>query len=140
MFGKMNVIKTKESLIVRNEIIDKLEKEFGFKFDYGYNDLYGVKGGVVRRLKGGLISSEMNGRSFWNMDRKEFNELFNKVKGFIENLEFEGFKVEFNKRIDYSWFEYKRLKDNGFEGNFLDYKEESLCYERTLILKIGWNV
>jgi len=86
MFGKMNVIKTKESLIVRNEIIDKLEKEFGVKFSYGFNDLYGVKGGVVRRLKGGLISSDMNGRSFWNMDRKEFNELFNKVKGFIVRI------------------------------------------------------
>jgi len=140
MFGKMNVIKTKESLIVRNEIIDKLEKEFSFKFDYGFNDLYGVKGGVVRRLKGGLISSKMNGIRIYEMDRKEFNEVFNKVKGFIENLEFEGFKVELNKRIDYCWNEYKRLKDNGFEGNFLDYKEESLYYERTLILKIGWNV
>ena len=34
----------------------------------------------------------------------------------------------------------KRLKDNGFEGNFLDYKEKSLYDEGTLILKIGWNV
>ena len=140
MFGKIDVIKTKESLIVRNEIIEKLEKELGVKFSYGFNDLYGVKGGVVRRLKGGIINDEMIKRWGYNCDRKVYNELFNKVKEFIENLEFKGFKVELNKRIDYSWDGYKWEKEGGIEGNFLDYKEKSLYNEGTLILKIRWDV
>ena len=137
MFGKINVEKTKGSLIVRNEIIEKLYNEFGVRFGYSFNDLYGVKGGVVRRLKGSVWSDEMRERNDYGV--KLFNELFNKVKEYLESLEFEGFKIEFNKLNDYSWRSYRYMKEKGFEGNFNDYKEESIYNEGTCILKIKWE-
>jgi hypothetical protein len=137
MFGKIDVEKTKGSLIVRNEIIEKLYKELGVRFGYSFNDLYGVKGGVVRRLKGGIWSDEMRERNDYGVKVK--NELFNKVKEYLENLEFEGFKIEFNKLNDYSWSNYRYMKKSGFEGSFLDYKEESIYNEGTCILKIKWE-
>jgi len=139
MFGKINVEKTKGSLIVRNEIIEKLYKELGVRFGYSYNDLYGVKGGVVRRLKGRIWNDEIRERNEWS-NMKLYNELFNKVKEYLESLEFEGFKIEFNKRLDYSWRNYRYMKERGYEGNFNDYKEESIYNEGTCILKIKWSV
>jgi len=140
MFGKINVEKTKGSLLLRNEIIEKLYKELGIRFGYSFNDLYGVKGGVVRRLKGGIWSDEMYRRGEMN-NMKLYNELFDKVKEYLENLEFEGFKIEFNKlNGNYGWYEYRLMKERGFEGNFNDYKEESIYNERTCILKIKWDV
>jgi hypothetical protein len=136
---KNDVVKSKRSLLVRNEIIERLYKELGIRFNFSYNDLYGVKGGVVRRLKGGIISEEMIGRNDYN-NIKLYNEEFNKVKEFIENLEFEGFEIEFNKRKNYDWDEYMFLKERGFEGNFLDYKNFRIENEGTLILKIKWEV
>ena len=135
---KNDVEKSKRSLLVRNEIIDKLDKELGVSFGYSFNDLYGIKGGVVRRLKGGIWNREMYERGW---DVKMFNELFNKVKEFVENLEFEGYKIELNKRLDYGWYEYMRWKENGsFEGNFNDYKNFRIENEGTLILKIKWKI
>jgi hypothetical protein len=138
MFGKINVEKTKGSLIVRNEIIEKLYNEFGVRFGYSFNDLYGVKGGVVRRLKGSVWSDEMYRRGEIN-NMKLFNELFNKVKEYLESLEFEGFKIEFNKLKDYSWRSYRYMKEKGFEGNFYDYKNFEIENEGTCILKIKWE-
>ena len=138
MFGKIDIEKTKGSLLVRNEIIEKLDKELGVKFGYSFNDLYGVKGGVVRRLKGGIINREMMERG---SNMKIYNELFNKVKEFVENLEFENYKIELNKKMDYSWNGYMFLKErNNFEGNFIDYKNWCIENEGTLILKIKWKV
>jgi hypothetical protein len=137
MFGKIDIEKTKGSLLVRNEIIEKLDKELGVKFGFRYNDLYGVKGGVVRRLKGGIVNKEMMERG---SDIKMFNELFNKVKEFVENLEFENYKIEFNKKMNYGWYDYMRMKECGFEGNFNDYKNFRIENEGNLILKIKWEV
>jgi hypothetical protein len=138
MFGKIDVEKSKKSLLVRNEIIEKLYKELGVNFGYSFNDLYGIKGGVVRRLKGGIISNEMRERNEYSV--KLYNELFNKVKEYLENLEFEGFKIEFNKRLDYSWNGYRYMKEGGFEGNFDDYKNFIIENEGRCILKIKWEV
>jgi hypothetical protein len=135
---KNDVEKSKRSLLVRNEIIEKLDKELGVNFGFSFNDLYGVKGGVVRRLKGGIWNREMYERGW---DVKMFNELFNKVKEFVENLEFEGYKIELNKRLDYGWYEYRRWKENdSFDGNFNDYKKFRIDSERGIILKIKWEV
>jgi hypothetical protein len=136
---KNDIEKSKRSLLVRNEIIDKLNKEFEIGFGISYNDLYGVKGGVVRRLKGYISSRELYERGYNNND-KEFNELFDKVKNFIEKLEFEDFKIEFNKINDLGWYDYMRMKECGFEGNFEDYKNFRIENEGTLILKIKWEV
>jgi hypothetical protein len=136
MFGKINVEKTKRSLIVRDEVIEMIRKEFDMRFGYSFNDLYGVKGGVVRRLKGSI------GRvDFRRMDIKEYNNKFNEVKEFVENLDIEGFDIKLNKLVDYGWNEYYLMKERGdFEGNFEDYKKWSIFNEGTLILKIKWDV
>ena len=136
MFGKINVEKTKRSLIVREEVIEMIRKEFDMNFGYSFNDLYGVKGGVVRRLKGSI------GRvDFRRMDIEEYNKKFNEVKEFVENLDIEGFDIKLNKLVDYGWGEYYIMKERGdFEGNFEDYKKWSIFNEGTLILKIKWDV
>jgi hypothetical protein len=139
MLFSLNVEKSKKSLIVRNEIIEKLYKELGVRFGYSFNDLYKVKGGVVRRLKGGIISDEMRERNDYN-NMKLNNEVFNKVKEYLENLEFEGFKIEFNKLKDWSWNGYRYMKERDFEGNFDDYKNFIIDNEGTCILKIKWDV
>jgi hypothetical protein len=133
----LNVEKSKKSLIVRNEIIEKLYNELGINFSYSFNDLYSVKNGVVRRLKGGIWNREMYEKG---CNKKEFNDVFDKVKVFIENLEFEGFKIELNKKMNYSWNGYMWVKKNGFDGDFLEYKEKSIYNEGELILKIKWSV
>ena len=136
----LNVEKSKKSLLIRNEIIEKLDKELGVNFGYSFNDLYGVKGGVVRRLKGGIINKEIVERGEYN-NNEVFDKLFNEVKEFVENLEFEGFEIKLNKRMDYGWDDYMRMLEIGnFEGNFNDYKNFRIESERRLILKIKWNV
>ena len=136
MFGKINVEKTKRSLEVRNEVIKMIREKFDMNFGYSFNDLYGVKGGVVRRLKGSI------GRvDFGRMDIEEYNNKFNKVKEFVDNLDIEGFDIKLNKLVDYGWYEYYLMKERGdFEGNFEDYKKWSIFNEGTLILKIKWDV
>jgi hypothetical protein len=134
----LNVEKSKKSLIVRNEIIEKLYNELGVNFGYSFNDLYSVKGGVVRRLKGGIGNKELVLKG-WN--KKDYNKLFDKVKNFIDKLEFEGFEIEFDKIRCYGWWEYKDWRNrNIFEGNFEEYKKYKIENEGTLILKIKWSV
>jgi len=140
MFGKINIEKTEGSLKLRNEIIEKLYNELGVNFGYSFNDLYGIKGGVVRRLKGGISNEEMYGRGEFR-NNEVFNKLFNEVKEYLENLEFEGFKIEFNKLKDISFNSYLYYRNRSdFEGNFLDYKKLMWENERTCILKIKWDV
>jgi hypothetical protein len=136
----LNVEKSKNSLLLRNEINDKLNKEFGIDFSISFNDLYSVKGGVVRRLKGYISSRDLYEKGY-NENDKKFNELFDKVKNFIDKLEFEGFKIEFNKIKDLGWWEYKDWRNrNIFEGNFEEYKKYKIEKERCIILKIKWDV
>ena len=130
----LNLEKGKRSLEVRNEVIEMIREKFDMRFGYSFNDLYGVKGGVVRRLKGSI------GRvDFGRMDLEEYNNKFNKVKEFVDNLDIEGFDIKLNKLVDYGWYEYYLMKERGYEGNFEDYKKESIFNEGGLILKIKWN-
>ncbi len=131
----LNLEKGKKSLIVRNEVIKMIREKFDMDFDYSFNDLYKVKDGVVRRLKGGLSRVD-----FGRMDMKEFNKKFDEVKEFVDNLDIEGFNIKLDKLVDYGWYEYYRMKENGFEGNFEDYKKERIFNEGRLILSIKWNV
>ena len=127
----VNIEKSNKSLLLRNELIELIKEKFDLNFGFWFNDLYKVKEGVVRRLKGGM--SRVDGG---RMDVNEFNVKFNEVKVFLENLNIEGFDIKFNKLKNYDWNSYKRYKDLGFEGNFGDYKEKCLFEEGTLILKI----
>ena len=130
----VNIEKSNKSLLLRNELIELIKEKFDLNFGFWFNDLYKVKEGVVRRLKGGM--SRVDGG---RMDVNEFNVKFNEVKVFLENLNIEGFDIKFNKLKNYDWNSYKRYKDLGFEGNFGDYKEKCLFEEGTLILKIKWS-
>ena len=130
----VNIEKSNKSLLLRNELIELIKEKFDLNFGFWFNDLYKVKEGVVRRLKGGM--SRVDGG---RMDVNEFNVKFNEVKVFLESLNIEGFDIKFNKLKNYDWNSYKRYKDLGFEGNFGDYKEKCLFEEGTLILKIKWS-
>ena len=135
MLYNLNVEKSKRSLELRNELIEMIREKFDMNFGYSFNDLYGVKGGVVRRLKGGMSRVDFEGMSI-----EDYNKKFNEVKEFIDNLDIEGFDIKLNKRLDYDWNDYYRMKECGFEGNWEDYKKERIFNEGRLILKIKWNV
>ena len=130
----LDLEKGKKSLIVRNEVIKMIKEKFDMNFGYSFNDLYKVKDGVCRRLKGGLWRVDYG---FLNM--KEFNEIFNEVKEFVDNLDIEDFDIKLNKMLNYGWNDYFRMKEGGFEGNFEDYKKERMFNNGRLILKIKWK-
>ena len=131
----LNLEKGKRSLIVRNEVIEMIREKFDMNFSYSFNDLYKVKGGVVRRLKGGLWGDDCRNSS------EEYNNKFNEVKEFVDNLDIEGFDIKLNKLVDNGWYNYYRLKECGdFEGGWEDYKKERIFNEGRLILKIKWDV
>ena len=131
----LNEVKCKRSLELSKELIETIREKFDMNFGYSYNDLYKVKGGVVRRLKGGI----------WRVDdgivnSKEYNIKFNEIKEFIDNLDIEGFDIKLNKLKNYGWSDYYLVKERGFEGTFEDYKNKSIFEETGLILKIRWDV
>jgi hypothetical protein len=130
----LDLEKGKKSLIVRNEVIKMIKEKFDMNFSYSFNDLYKVKDGVVRRLKGGIWRVD-----YGNMNMKEYNKVFNEVKEFVDNLDIEDFDIKLNKRLNYGWYDYYRMKENGFEGNFEDYKKERIFNNGRLILKIKWK-
>ena len=134
MLYSLNVEKSKKSLIVRNEVIKMIKEKFDMNFGYSFNDLYKVKDGVVRRLKGGLWRVD-----YGSMNMKEYNDKFNEVKEFVDNLDIEDFDIKLDKLVRYGWNDYYRMKEGGLEGNFLDYKNERMFNEGTLILKIRWK-
>jgi hypothetical protein len=130
----LDLEKGKKSLIVRNEVIKMIKEKFDMNFGYSFNDLYKVKDGVVRRLKGGLWRVD-----YGSMNMKEYNDKFNEVKEFVDNLDIEDFDIKLDKLVRYGWNDYYRMKEGGLEGNFLDYKNERMFNEGTLILKIRWK-
>ena len=121
-----------ESLNLRNKIIEEVKKELNVDLGFWFNDLYKVKGGVVRRLKGGMYNGI-------NLNDKEYNDLLDDVSDFILNLNWNRFRVNINKLKNYSWRDYVNFKNNGFEGNWDDYKKYRLEKERVIILKIDWD-
>ena len=130
----LDLEKGKKSLIVRNEVIKMIKEKFDMNFSYSFNDLYKVKDGVVRRLKGGLWRVD-----YGSMNMKEYNDKFNEVKEFVDNLDIEDFDIKLNKKVDWGWYDYYRMKEGGFEGNFEDYKKEKIFNSGRLILKIKWK-
>jgi hypothetical protein len=90
----LDLEKGKKSLIVRNEVIKMIKEKFDMNFSYSFNDLYKVKDGVVRRLKGGIWRVD-----YGNMNMKEYNKVFNEVKEFVDNLDIEDFDIKLNKMI-----------------------------------------
>jgi hypothetical protein len=126
-----------ESLIVRNEVIKKINNEFNIDFSYSFNDLYWVnkKKVEVRRLKGYLYNKEID-----KYDIVKFNNKFEEVKKFVESLEYKDFKIELNKiRNNYRNEYYKDFSINN-NLNYEKYCNEINYNESCLILKISYNI
>jgi hypothetical protein len=129
----------KRSLVVRNVIIKEIKEKFNIDFGYSYNDLYKINGGEVRRLKGCFNYLDFRNMDDYNKFLNSYNDLFNKVKEFLKEYKLEEFEVKIEKLYDVYVREYKLMKNNGYIGNFEDYKKDKYNNERELILSIRWK-
>tara|TARA_B100000900_G_scaffold386160_1_gene376390 strand:- start:1121 stop:1705 length:585 start_codon:yes stop_codon:yes gene_type:complete len=134
----------KESNDFKNELLNKIFKDLNLSFYVSYNDLYSVKGGECRRLKGWI--SNYNDDVYNSLSDKNRlisdNEKFNKVKDYLNSKDFGKYEVEICKLSDYSWYWYRNffLKyEENWGKNWFDYKNEMLEKETTLIIKIKWK-
>lgn len=134
--------KINKSLEVRDKI-NSILKEDNLKYDDCFNDLYKIKGGEVRRLKGyiGVIDDEeLRGESKY--DGENYNKLFNRVSKLINNLEVGEFKVNINKISDFNKYYFNKDKERGLIDvlmNWEDYKKFRLNEETCCIIKIEWK-
>ncbi len=134
--------KINKSLEVR-EKINSILKEDNLKYDDCFNDLYKIKGGEVRRLKGyiGVIDDEeLRGESKY--DGENYNKLFNRVSKLINNLEVGEFKVNINKLINFNKYYFNKDKERDLINvlmNWEDYKKFRLNEETCCIIKIEWK-
>jgi len=134
--------KINKSLEVR-EKINSILKEDNLRFGVSFNDLYKIKGGEVRRLKGfvGVIDrEELKGESIF--DGENYNKLFNRVSNLINNLEVGEFKVSINKLDDISRWYLDKDKERGRVDvlmNWEEYKNWRLNEETCCIIKIEWK-
>jgi hypothetical protein len=124
----------KESLLVRNKVVETLEFISNEKFYIGYNDLYGRKSEVVRRLKGGFGK--------W-VKREEWIKWKNKLES-ISN--YENFKIEFNcvdkvnsvggfKNVE---FNRQRFVENGI-GSISEFNDRFNNEDYYFVIRIIWN-
>ena len=134
----------KESNDFKNELLDKIWKDLNLSFFVSYNDLYSVKGGECRRLKGWI--SNINDDVIGSLSDKNKlireNEKFNKLKNYLNSKDFGKYEVEICKLNDYSWYDYRNWfikREENWGKNWFDYKNEMLEKETTLIIKIKWK-
>lgn len=134
----------KESNDFKNELLKEIYKDLNLDFYVNYNDLYSVKGGECRRLKGWI--SNLNDDVFGSLSDKNKlireNEKFNKVKEYLNNKDFGKYKVDICKLENYSWYWFKNFfvkYEENWGKNWFDYKKEILYKETTFIIKIKWK-
>jgi len=134
----------KESNDFKNELLNKIFKDLNLDFYVSYNDLYSVKGGECRRLKGGI--SNINDDVIGSLSNKNKlireNEKFNKLKNYLNSKDFGKYEVEICKLNDYSWYDYKNWfikREENWGKNWFDYKNEILEKELTFVIKIKWK-
>ena len=134
----------KESNDFKNELLNKIFKDLNFDFVVWYNDLYSIKGGECRRLKGTI--SNINDDIIGSLSDKNKlireNEKFNKLKDYLNSKDFGNYEVDICKLNDYSWYWFRNffLKyEENWGKNWFDYKNEMLEKETTLIIKIKWK-
>jgi len=134
----------KESNDFKNELLNKIFKDLNLDFYVSYNDLYSVKGGECRRLKGGIsnLNDDVIG-SLSNKNKfKRENEKFNKLKDYLNSKDYGKYEVEICKLNDYSWYDYKNWfikREENWGKNWFDYKNEMLEKELTFVIKIKWK-
>ena len=75
----------KESLEVRNVVLNDLKRISGWDFKVYFNDLYERKDSEVRRLKGSFYSDGWIDKEVWMKWKEE-----------LENIDYGMFKVEFS--------------------------------------------
>ena len=134
----------KESNDFKNELLNKIWKDLNLSFYVNYNDLYSVKGGECRRLKGWIsnfnddVIGSLSDKN--KLDRE--NEKFNKVKDYLNNKDFGKYEVDICKLENYSWYWFRNffLKyEENWGKNWFDYKNEMLEKELTFVIKIKWK-
>tara|TARA_R110000803_G_scaffold201811_1_gene266728 strand:- start:74 stop:658 length:585 start_codon:yes stop_codon:yes gene_type:complete len=134
----------KESNDFKNELLNKIWKDLNLSFYVNYNDLYSVKGGECRRLKGWIsnfnddVIGSLSDKN--KLDRE--NEKFNKVKDYLNNKDFGKYEVDICKLENYSWYWFRNFfieKEENWGKNWFDYKKEEIYNELTFVIKIKWK-
>ena len=117
---KLRNVRLEESLDLKNLLLNKID-DLGFNFVYGFNDLYKVKNGEVRRLKGMLMGIVDNSDVWYGSLDKSDLERYDKIFGIVKN------------KIDGKYGDYNvELKKKGL------YEGCNKSREVRLILKISW--
>ena len=134
----------KESNDFKNNLLKEIFKDLNLSFRVCFNDLYSVKGGECRRLKGFI--SILNDDVIGSLSKKNKlireNEKFNKVKDYLNNKDFGKYEVDICKLENYSWYDYKNWfikREENWGKNWFDYKNEMLEKELTFVIKIKWK-
>jgi hypothetical protein len=134
----------KESNDFKNELLKEIFKDLKLSFRFSYNDLYSIKGGECRRLKGFI--SNLNDDIIGSLSDKNRlireNEKFNKLKDYLNNKDFGKYEVDICKLENYSWYWFRNFfmeKEENWGKNWFEYKEETLYKELTYVIKIKWK-
>lgn len=134
----------KESNDFKNELLKEIFKDLNLSFRVCFNDLYSVKGGECRRLKGFI--SNLNDDVIGSLSNKNKlireNEKFNKVKDYLNSKDYGKYEVDICKLENYSWYWYKNFylnREENWGKNWFDYKKEMLYNELTFVIKIKWK-
>ena len=134
----------KESNDFKNDLLDKIWEDLNLRFFVNYNDLYSVKGGECRRLKGWISNINddvISGLGEKNrLDRE--NEKFYKLKNYLNNKDFGKYEVDICKLggLNFSFYKnYWVVREENWGKNWFDYKKEMLYKELTYVIKIKWK-
>lgn len=134
----------KESNDFKNNLLKEIFKDLNLVFYVRYNDLYSIKGGECRRLKGWI--SNYNNDVYNSLSDKNKlisdNKNFNKVKNYLNSKDFGNYEVDICKLNNYSWYWFRNYfvkYEENWGKNWFDYKNEILERETTLIIKIKWK-
>lgn len=134
----------KESNDFKNELLKEIFKDLKLCFRFSYNDLYSIKGGECRRLKGFISNYNddvISGLGKKNKLKRE-NEKFNKLKSYLNNKDFGKYEVDICKLGGLNFNYYKKywvVREENWGKNWFDYKEEMLYKELTFVIKIKWK-
>ena len=125
----------KESLEVRNVVLNDLKRISGWDFKVYFNDLYERKDSEVRRLKGSFISDGWIDKEVWMKWKEE-----------LENIDYGMFKVEFsnvNKVLSVGgWKNVNRNREMYVEngnGSIEDFNNMFNSKDYFYIVRIIWK-
>ena len=133
-----------ESNDFKNNLLKEIFKDLNLDFYVSFNDLYSIKGGECRRLKGWI--SNLNDDVFNSLSDKNKlireNGKFNKLKDYLNNRDFGKYEVDVCKLENYCWNDFRNYfgkREENWGKNWFEYKEETLYKETTFVIKIKWK-